>query len=194
MACAWMLGKRVIACASVCGALPAAPGPYRKHLSPIYRLMLGVHDRAPWLLKGALVPLVRLARFPPPRPLLWLALRGVGPEDRAALWKRESFALYFPAFQNAMRSGMRGLWEDGDPYSSPWPFDPAEIRSSLMIWHGNQNKNFSWQGAEALAARLPGAQFHKVEEGHYSILGNRAHPILDSLLAPAWTENRKFSG
>lgn len=184
LACAWALGKRVIACATVCGALPAAPGPERRQLSPVYRFMLGVHDHTPWLLKGALVPLVRITRIPPPRPFLWLVLRGVGPQDRAALWKRESFVHYFPGFQNAMRSGMRGLWEDGDPYSSPWPFNPAEIRSPLVIWHGTQDKNFSCQGAEALAARLPGAQFHKVEEGHYSILGNRARAILDSLLAP----------
>ncbi|MES2706342.1 MAG: alpha/beta hydrolase [Verrucomicrobiota bacterium] len=183
LACAWAMGRRISACATVCGALPAAPGPQRRRLSPVYQLMLGVHDHAPWLLQGALIPLVRVARIPPPRPILWLGLRTLGPKDRAAVWNRESFRLFFPGFQNAMRSGMRGLWEDGDPYSSPWPFDPAKIRVPLVIWHGTQDKNFAWQGAEQVARSIPGAEFRPVDEGHYSILGNRARPILDSLLA-----------
>lgn len=183
LACAWAMGKRIAGCATVCGALPAAPGPGRRRLSPVYRFMLGLHDHAPWALQGALVPLVRVARVPPPRPLLWLALRGLGPQDRESLWNKPNFALFFPGFQNAMRSGMRGLWEDGDGYSAAWPFDPSEIRVPVVVWHGSQDKNFAWQGAARLSNSIPGAVFHRVEEGHYSILGNRGREILGSLLA-----------
>jgi pimeloyl-ACP methyl ester carboxylesterase len=183
LACAWALGKsRVIACATVCGALPALPGPDRRRLSPVYQLMLHTHDRAPWLLQWALIPLTRVARIPPPRPLLWLALRTLGPRDREALQDRAAFQLYFPGFQNAMRSGMRGLWEDGHPYASAWPFDPAGITVPLVVWHGTQDKNFACAGAAKLAAGIPGAAYHEVEDGHYSILRNQARPILDTLL------------
>ena len=182
LAAMWALGGRVIAGATVCGALPAAPGPGRRYLSPVYQMMLALHDRAPWLLQAALVPLVRVARVPPPRPLLWLGLRTLGPSDRAALWPRDRFPQYFPGFQNAMRSGMRGLWEDGKPFSSPWPFDPAEIRCPLTLWHGKQDRNFAIAGAAALAARIPGAHFRGTDDGHYSILANQAGPVLEALM------------
>ena len=182
-ACAWALGSQVRACTTVCGALPAAPGEGRRHLSPVYRGMLAVHDHAPWLLHSALVPTVRVARVPLPRPLLWLGLRTVGPSDRAVLWPKESFARYFPAFRNAMRSGMSGLWEDGRPFSSKWPFDPTEIRTPLTIWHGAQDRNFSCDGAAEFAACLPHAKFIRTDDGHYSILSNQAGPALEDLLS-----------
>ncbi len=183
LATAWALGARVIAVATVCGALPAAPGPGRRHLSPVYRAMLLVHDHTPWLLQAALIPTVRLARIPPPRPLLWLGLWAVGPSDRAALWPRDRFPLFYPAFTNAMRSGMSGLWEDGQPYSSPWPFDPAEIRAPVTVWHGTQDRNFACAGAAELSSRLPQAEYVQTDDGHYSILGNQAAAILRRLLA-----------
>lgn len=183
LATAWALGNRVRSLATVCGALPSAPGPDRRHLSPVYRAMLAVHDHAPWLLQAALVPTVRLARVPPPRPVLWLGLRIVGPSDRAALWPSDRFPLFFPAFQNAMRSGMSGLWEDGKSYSSPWPFDPAEIRAPLTIWHGSQDRNFACAGATELASRIPHARFMGTDDGHYSILSNQSRQVLDALLA-----------
>ena len=182
-ACAWALGSRVKAYTTVCGALPAAPGRGRRHLSPVYQGMLAVHDTAPWLLQSFLVPTVRVARVPLPRPLLWLGLRTVGPSDRAVLWPRESFAKYFPAFRNAMRSGMSGIWEDGSPYSAPWLFDIEEIRTPLTVWHGTQDRNFSCDGAAEFASRLPHAKFIRTGDGHYSILSNQAAPILQALLA-----------
>ena len=181
LACVWALGSRVKSCATVCGALPAAPGPDRQQLSPVYQSMLAVHDRAPWLLQAALVPLVRVARIPPPRALFWLGLRTLGPSDRAALWPKDHFSQYFPAFQSAMRSGMRGLWEDGEPYSSPWGFDPAEVHAPLSIWHGTQDRNFSSAGAASFAAGIPGAKFFQTDDGHYSILSNQGSRILKQL-------------
>ena len=182
-ACAWALGSRVQSYATVCGALPAAPGPERRHLSPVYQGMLAVHDHAPWLLQSALVPTVRVARLPLPRPLLWLGLRTVGTSDRAALWPKPNFARYFPAFHNAMCSGMSGLWEDGKPYSSAWGFNPAEIHAPLTIWHGTQDRNFACAGAAAFASQIPHAKFMQTGDGHYSILPNQATPILEDLLA-----------
>jgi pimeloyl-ACP methyl ester carboxylesterase len=190
LATAWALGSRVIACATVCGALPAAAGPGRRFLSPVYQAMLFVHDHAPWLLQGTLIPLTRVAQVPPPRPLLWLGLRTVGPSDRAALWPRDRFPLFWPAFQNAMKSGMSGLWEDGKPYSSPWPFDPATIRCPITIWHGNQDRNFKCAGAAALASTIPQAKYIETDDGHYSILSNQAGRFLDDLMAaPSPSEN-----
>lgn len=182
LATAWALGHRVKACATVCGALPAAPGPGRRHLSPVYQAMLAVHDHAPVLLQSALIPAVRLARIPPPRPLLWLGLRSLGPKDRAAIWPKENFPKFHPAFLHAMQSGMSGLWEDGLPYSRPWPFDPAASRSPLTIWHGTQDRNFACAGAAEFASRLPHATFIQTDDGHYSILSNQAAPVLDDLL------------
>jgi pimeloyl-ACP methyl ester carboxylesterase len=182
LACAWALGRRVVATATVCGALPCAPGPGRRHLSPVYRGMLAMHDHTPPLLKGALIPLSLMGRIKPPRAVLWLALKTLGPRDRAALWPKENMAKYFPAFQNSMRSGMPGLWEDAKPYSTPWPFALAEIRSPLTIWHGTQDTNFSCRGAAALAAGIPHAKYVETEEGHYSILPNQAGPVLDDLM------------
>jgi pimeloyl-ACP methyl ester carboxylesterase len=182
-ACAWALARRVSSFATVCGALPAAPGPGRRHLSPVYQGMLAVHDHAPWLLQSALIPAVRLARIRPPRPVLWLGLRTLGPSDRAALWPKQNFSQFYPGFLAAMRSGMSGLWEDGKPYSSPWPFDPAESRVPSTIWHGTQDRNFACRGAGEFASRLPLAEFRQTNDGHYSILSNQASVILEKLLS-----------
>ena len=184
-ACAIALADRLIAYTTVCGALPAAPGPDRQHLSPVYRVMLGLHDRVPLLLKSALFPISRLGQFPPPRPLLWLALRTVGPSDRDILWPKETFPSYFPAFQNAMRSGTSGLWEDGRLYAHPWPFLTTDLTTPLTIWHGHQDRNFSCAGAAAFAATLPHATFIPTDDGHYSILVNQADRILENLMSLA---------
>lgn len=189
LACAWALGSRVMACATVCGALPAAPGPERRWLSPVYQGMLALHDHAPWVLQGALIPATRAAQFPPPRPLLWLGLRALGPSDRAALWPRERFPQFFPAFRDAMRSGMSGLWEDGRSYSVSWPFQPAEIRCPVTIWHGREDRNFACPGAAALAAQIPQAHFRETPDGHYSILPNQARAILRDLCQPGLPGN-----
>lgn len=184
LACARLLPERVEKVVTVCGALPAATPEERRHLSPVYRAMLGLHDHAPWMLRAGLAPLVRVARVRPPRPLFHLMLKTLGPRDRLALSDPVQFNLFFPGFVNALRAGSRGLWEDGSPYAKPWGFDVEGIRVPVSMWHGGEDRNFFIAGAEALAARVPGATFHRREEGHYSILPFCVGDILDEFTGP----------
>ncbi len=185
LVCAWALGSRVLSVLDCCGAPPLDDASDRARFSPIYRVMLWLHDHAPWLLHALLVPVCFLARFQLPWPLLRLMLFAVPARDRAALADRARFEEYFPSFHGAMKAGAGALYEDGRRYAEPWDFDPAAITVPVRIWHGRCDNNFHWSLAEKLAARIPGAQFRVVDEGHYSLPVFKAEEMLDDMTAAA---------
>lgn len=169
LACAWALPHRILQTTICCGAPPLDSAEARRRFWLPYRAMLAVQDRWPLALQALLAPATLAARVRPPWPVMRLLLLATTPRDREALARRDRFDLFYPSFRDAMRSGWRGIYEDGRSYAQPWPFDPAEIQVPVSLWHGTMDKNFHHSLAERLASRIPGATFHLREEGHYSL-------------------------
>ena len=82
-------------------------------------------------------------------------------------------------------SGSRdGVHDDAILYTVPWSFDPAEIRTAVEFWHGEEDIIFPPALVRKLAAHIPHARIHIVpHEGHYSLPVNRADAILAPLAA-----------
>ncbi len=178
---------RVLAAVSCSGAPPLAEVGARRHLHWAYRSLLACQRFSPRLLRQLLRLPVWAARWQPPWPLMRPLLCFMPPRDRLALGDEANFHLYYPCFTGAMRSGHDAVCDDGECYIAPWPFDPAEIRVPTHIWHGSQDVNFHHSLAAALAARIPHAQFHLREEGHYSLPIFWAAEILQTMLQSART-------
>ncbi len=182
LACAWALPHRIRKAVVCCGAPPLDTPEPRRQFSPVYQAMLALHDRWPGALRALLAPVSLAGRIPPPWGVMKMMLRMLPPRDREALGTRERFALFYPSFRDAMRSGHQALYDDAWCYSQPWPFNVSEIRVPVRVWHGTQDTNFHCSLAEHLAGRIPGAVFHLREEGHYSLPAFCAGEILTDLL------------
>lgn len=182
LACAWALPHLVRRAVVCCGAPPLDSPEARRRFLFAYRVLLAVQDRSPRLLRAMLRPAVLAARVRPPWLMLRAMLRVLGSRDREALRERARFETLYPAYRNAMRAGWRAVYEDGRCYSQPWPFDPAEIRVPVTFWHGTLDTNFHYSLAERLAARIPGANLHLRDEGHYSLPVLRTDEIINDLL------------
>ena len=78
--------------------------------------------------------------------------------------------------------GAAGATHDGGLYAEPWGFSPGDIRVPVQLWHGRQDRQFSWKLAEQLAAAIPGCAAHFLEdEGHYSLPITHMREILGDL-------------
>ena len=97
----------------------------------------------------------------------------------ATLRDPATFNICWENYRDAWLGGADGVFADAEIYAQPWGFAPEEIKVPVHLWHGREDRNFRWPLAEALAARIPGAQFHLVEnEGHYSLPFRQARAIL----------------
>ena len=181
---AWAFPDRVISAATVCGAPPIAEMGDRNLLSPVYRKLIAWYEIRP----AAVRRLFRIARpfvgLPFPRPLRPLVLKLLGEADADALADPAIFEICHATFREAWIGSADGVFDDAQIYAQPWGFAPEEIRVPVSIWHGRDDRNFRWPLAETLAARIPGARLHLVEnEGHYSLPFRQARAILGEFRA-----------
>lgn len=170
LATAWALGSRVRAVCLCCTAVPTHLPEARGGLHAGYRGLLKMNEIAPTGVRTALCALAWMMRIPIPTALLHLSLKWLLPKpDAAALSDRAMFDLFAPSYRAAMRAGGGALYEDGHPYTAPWPFAVEEIHVPVRMWHGAQDANFQIDLARRLAARLGSVTFFERDEGHYSI-------------------------
>ena len=93
------------------------------------------------------------------------------PVDRAAV--TDELAEYLAsAFRRSAAQGVVGVVDDGLAAVSPWGFDLADIRVPVAVWQGREDAMVPFAHGEWLAAHVPGARAHLLEdEGHLSLLG-----------------------
>jgi pimeloyl-ACP methyl ester carboxylesterase len=180
---AWALPERVEAAAVVSGAPPLAERAELSTLMPVYRWLLWLYRRHPDLVRQAF----RLGRGPamvrPPRWLWRLIMLAIPPCDRRALDRPEVLERAWAGYAGAWMGDRDGVFHDARIYAEPWGFDLSEIRVPVRLWHGREDRNFHWQLAEEMAARIPRCQARLAEgEGHYSLLMLRHREILLDLM------------
>ena len=181
---AYAFPDRVITAATVCGAPPIAEMRDRSLLMPPYRMLLALYDRQPAVVRGLFHVLRPFTKIPLVGPIRPVVRKLVGKSDGEALADPAILDVCFGTFREAWEGSADGVFEDAQIYAQPWGFSPEEIRVPVQMWHGRDDRNFRWQLAEQLAARIPNARLNLVEnEGHYSLPFRQARAILGALLA-----------
>ncbi|WP_328335354.1 MULTISPECIES: alpha/beta fold hydrolase [unclassified Streptomyces] len=66
-------------------------------------------------------------------------------------------AMLLRNYQEALRTSPYGWIDDALAFSRPWGFDPADIRSPIMLWHGVKDVFSPVGHSRWLARRIPGA-------------------------------------
>jgi pimeloyl-ACP methyl ester carboxylesterase len=183
-ATAYAMGERVRAIAVVSGAPPIVDLADHTGLLPLYRWMLALHRTNPQLLRL----FVRIVRpFASVRMSVKIArslLRFLQPCDREALRDARAFNACFESQRRAWRGGAEGVMLDAQIYAQPWGFRLEDVDLPVRLWHGRQDRSFSWRTAAEVEKRLPNVKARYVENaGHYSLPIRNMREILADLLA-----------
>lgn len=94
----------------------------------------------------------------------------VTPVDRAAL-TGEYAEVMAQVFHRAGAQGVVGARDDGLAVTSPWGFDLGDVRVPVAVWQGRQDAMVPYAHGQWLAAHVPGAEAHLLdEEGHLSLV------------------------
>jgi pimeloyl-ACP methyl ester carboxylesterase len=188
LAAAHWLPERVQAASVVGGSPPLKEFPDKSDLLFPYRILLKLRPIAPLVM----TPLLPISRFiasqhPKNAPLRW-CFKWVSPCDREAINKHEDLQVIMGSFREGVLQGGTQVVSDGDIYTSDWELKFEDIKIPVDLWHGAQDRNLPLSMVRQIAARIPGATTHWLEdEGHYSLSINRTPEIIDSLLQVAKT-------
>jgi pimeloyl-ACP methyl ester carboxylesterase len=88
------------------------------------------------------------------------------------------------SFRVGLAEGIDGWFDDDLAFHKDWGFDLATIDRPVTIWHGDEDRMVPVAHGEWLAAQIPGARaVLRPGEGHISIPVERYGEILDDLLA-----------
>jgi len=83
----------------------------------------------------------------------------------------------------AMRQGAEGWTDESFAMHGEWDFDPAEVKTSVAWWHGDDDKNAPLSAARRVVARLSNVQLRTWHnEGHFVSLTHEKE-ILEELLS-----------
>jgi pimeloyl-ACP methyl ester carboxylesterase len=73
---------------------------------------------------------------------------------------------------------------DAQVYAEPWGFRLEDLDVPVRLWHGKQDRAFSFRMAEEIAARLPSCKLRIIEEaGHFSLPIRYMREILADLIS-----------
>jgi pimeloyl-ACP methyl ester carboxylesterase len=176
------MAERVRAIAIISGAVPFADLSDHSGLLPLYRWMMWFYRNQPGVLR---------ALFYATRPVIsWrIAARSyfhtLPRPDAAVLRDNAAFNICFESQRRAWRgSGADGVMADAEIYGRPWGFRLEEVDVPVRLWHGKQDRAFSFRVAEETAKRLPNCVARYVEnEGHFSLPIRHMREILADLIA-----------
>lgn len=183
-ATAWSLPNRVRSIAVVSSAPPITELKDGAGLLPLYRWMLALYQRHPDLLRF----LFRATRpFVSMRTSVHVArklLRMLQPCDAEALRDATAFNACFESQRRAWRGSSQGVMFDAQIYAEPWGFPLEEVTVPVRLWHGKQDRSFSFQLAEYMALRLPNCVPRYLDNsGHYSTPIRHMPEILQDLVS-----------
>jgi pimeloyl-ACP methyl ester carboxylesterase len=122
-------------------------------------------DRQAELLEGE--PM-RQAILADPRQALLGFAEEFPPADREALRRPEIMSPIAEGMAECLRVSAEGWLDDSGAFAGPWGFDVATIAVPVGIWQGREDTATPITHARWLAARIPQAELHELEGGHYA--------------------------
>ena len=73
---------------------------------------------------------------------------------------------------------------DAQVYAEPWGFKLEDVDVPVRLWHGLQDRAFSFRVAEEVAKRLPNCKARYIDKvGHYSLPIRYMREVLTDLIA-----------
>lgn len=182
-AAASAMPERVRAIAIVSGAPPIVDLGDRGGLLKLYRWMLALHGASPQFLRV----LFYLARpFLTLRvPYRWMRrILRLQPCDAEALRDTAAFEICFGSQRQAWRGSAEGVMIDAQIYAEPWGFRLEDVDVPIRLWHGKEDRAFSFQIAREVAQRLPNCHARYIDNaGHYSLPIRHMREILADLIS-----------
>jgi pimeloyl-ACP methyl ester carboxylesterase len=122
-------------------------------------------DRQAELLEGE--PM-RQAILADPQQVLLRFAEEFPPADREALQQPEVMSSIAEGMAECLRISAEGWLDDSGAFASPWGFDVATIAVPVGIWQGREDTATPLTHARWLATRIPRAELHELEGGHYA--------------------------
>jgi pimeloyl-ACP methyl ester carboxylesterase len=185
LACAAILGNRVIKAATIAGVAPwEADGlDWLAGMGEENVEEFGAIDAGPDALRGFLEQ-ARAGLDGLTGERVAASLGGlIGDADRRAL--TGSFAEHMAATITAAVAGGTDGWFDDDlAFRNPWGFDLGAIAVPVTVWQGDDDRMVPFAHGEWLAAHVAGAHAElRRGEGHLSMAVTAYGEILDDLLA-----------
>jgi pimeloyl-ACP methyl ester carboxylesterase len=178
--------QRVRVIAIVSGVPPISDLPGHEELLPLYRWMLALYRTRPRLLRTLFRVAQPIASLRPPvrfRPLL-LKMLMLQPWDEESLRDSAAFEAVFESQRRAWRGSVEGVMADAQIYAQPWGFRIEDVRVPVRLWHGKQDRAFSFRLAEEIVKRLPNCEARYVDRaGHYSLPIRHMREILEDLIS-----------
>jgi len=181
-ACARFLPERLVKTGVVCGLAPLDEG-------TLLRRLHGRDRRFAWMKK---VPrpfyrlplhLAGLAARRQPESLLKLIARGLPPCDRSSMTDERILPLLAESLREAFSQGSSGAFADLCLYGEPWGFALEDIRSPVLLWHGERDSVVPCAMGRFLAETIPDCTaVFLPEEGHFSLPLRQAETILAALM------------
>ncbi len=169
-ATAWEMPQRVRAIAIVSGAAPIVDLSDQSGLLKLYRWMLALYRTRPKLLRTLFYLARPLATFRMPIRCGRVLLKLLQPCDAEALRDSAAFEACFESQRRAWRGSVEGVMADAQIYAQPWGFALEEVDVPVRLWHGKEDRAFSFRVAEDVAKRLPNCEARYVDgAGHYSL-------------------------
>jgi len=179
------MSDRARGIAVVSGAVPFADLSDHSGLLPLYRWMMWFYRNQPRLLHAFFYLVRPIISW---RTSLRMArgfLRILPPADSEALQDNAAFNICFESQRRAWRgSGVEGVMADAEIYGRPWGFRLEDVDVPVRLWHGKQDRAFSFHLAEETAKRLPNCVARYIDsEGHFSLPIRHMREILEDLIA-----------
>ena len=107
----------------------------------------------------------------------------VSDADRAAITP-ETSAFAAARREHALRPGIWGWFDDDLTETKPWGFELDQITCPVAVWHGGQDRFVPFAHGRWLAANIPGASARLLEgERHFSIVDLKFDRVVDNLVA-----------
>src|SRR5213083_181019 len=136
--------ERVRAIAIVSGAPPIADLADHSGLLRLYRWMLKFRRTCPELLRILFHVGQPFAARRIPIRLRPLILKFLHPYDAAVLRDNAAFEACFESARRAWRGSVEGVMSDAQVYADPWGFRLEDIDVPVRLWHGKQDRAFSF--------------------------------------------------
>ena len=185
LACAALLGDRVVAAATVAGAAPSDAGDldFKAGMGEdnVQEFNAAVDGEA--VLRPLLEEMANAMVGVTPEALAEQMRTILSPPD-AAVVTGELGEFLLESIQVGLSGGVDGWADDDLAFVKPWGFDPATIAVPVQVWQGEQDLMVPLAHGEWLARHVPGADRRiSPQDGHLTITELRMGEIHAWLLA-----------
>ncbi|WP_028059662.1 alpha/beta fold hydrolase [Candidatus Solirubrobacter pratensis] len=179
LACAALLGSRVVACATIASVAPRVDG---------FDFLAGMGEGNVREFEAAIAGEAEL------RPLLERLGAGMLGDEAEELTEGDLESVFSPAdaavlarplgvfLQESFRAGLAGGvdgWVDDDlAFVGPWGFDPGAIAVPVQVWQGRQDRMVPYEHGVWLARRLPRVDVRlSPDDGHLTLPERRVGEV-----------------